>query len=806
MTTGSGREAVCARCGQTRRTLAGVCPTCGYDRLVDATDAEIAGAARNGSRGATNGLSALPFDIKDWPQWLRSIISCDAGAAVILHPVAWIVLPSLFALLFGGQLVRGYQQWPVYALILALVPAAIIYFNWKPIRAGLHSLWPVRLHLHWGWVMVGLAIALRLALHQWLPLNQPVFEETETGKHAFDLVALGHHLQLEYRFTNLFGAFGFLFGDYTIESLRTVFRLAGGLSILVMALMLRRLAVSWPVTLLVVFSMASLRLLVLANGMAWENYTGLTFEILLLYFLVGNYTSKDHPLVWAGFAGIFGGILMYEFIAYKPALLIAPVWWLWQALRAPDAPARRLALLSAGCFVLTLTFVALPVIYEIVTRPVANITFSGVGRNIADSNLGIVEGEAFHLFAYLRDLVDEAFQYVRLLFGFRDRWSGNLHHAPDEPIILPLVGIGFAIGFVYGLWRPAVGGLTWIGALSIVCTILVLSFIAAHFLPSRVIAAVPLLLLMFGLAADRLHRSLGSLRLPLFRNVGVCIVIVAVIITLSNVWSVMRMASAPGTVSGFDNGPYNVCRSIGNEDLPFQRVYANAPHSHCDAVHLRWLYPDVDNAQFRNLPQLPDAADLSPGTLVVIGNHQGLSENDIAEFLNLAAQVGSLSALRAQNNLQGNLAALTFCHQCDAPAVSPPLPAMSNVPETRPASLATTAAAVIDPDPATVNIRVAPTEHHLAHLVSSRSAVIIPYSAAAEVVLHNNADLLSRDGCKEPPRTPEGDTRMLLILPEADVETRLPFYLVGCRPGEVTLDIMSEGELLNTYTFTVAAP
>ena len=126
---------------------------------------------------------------------------------------------------------------------------------------------------------MGVAVVLRIGLHGFLPLEQTIFEEIETGKNAYDLVALGYDLQLEFRFTNIMGALGFLFGDFNLQSLRFFFQLSGALSVLVMALALRRMEISWAVTLLVVFTMASLRYLVVGNGSAHEILAGTLFQL-----------------------------------------------------------------------------------------------------------------------------------------------------------------------------------------------------------------------------------------------------------------------------------------------------------------------------------------------------------------------------------------------------------------------------------------------------------------------------------------------------------------------------------------------
>ena len=112
--------------------------------------------------------------------------------------------------------------------------------------------------------------------------------------------------------------------------------------------------------------------------------------------------------------------------------------------------------------------------------------------------------------------------------------------------------------------------------------------------------------------------------------------------------------------------------------------------------------------------------------------------------------------------------------------------------------------AAIVPDPAMLGITNDPDVHHPLDLVSSRSAVITANQGGWPIVIHNDAGLLGEDGCSSVALAPEGDTRLTLILPEPGVEAYSRFYLVGCGSGDATLTIMSEGETLNTYTFTVA--
>lgn len=123
-----------------------------------------------------------------------------------------------------------------------------------------------------------------------------------------------------------------------------------------------------------------------------------------------------------------------------------------------------------------------------------------------------------------------------------------------------------------------------------------------------------------------------------------------------------------------------------------------------------------------------------------------------------------------------------------------------------PASVATAGEAVIEPNPVDLRIRNVPTQHHAVDFISTRSAVITASPGGSPIVVHNNGQLLGRDGCKEVQLAPEGDTRLTIILPDSGELTRSRFYLVGCSPGLATLTIVSEGELLNTYQFTVMPP
>ena len=111
----------------------------------------------------------------------------------------------------------------------------------------------------------------------------------------------------------------------------------------------------------------------------------------------------------------------------------------------------------------------------------------------------------------------------------------------------------------------------------------------------------------------------------------------------------------------------------------------------------------------------------------------------------------------------------------------------------------------IAPDPAGLEIRAAPREHHALELVSSQSVLIIPRPAET-VKIHNNPDLQGENGCETVRNRPEGDTRLSIILPNTGMESRSLFYVVGCAAGPAALDIVGDGTALATYTFTITDP
>ena len=77
-----------------------------------------------------------------------------------------------------------------------------------------------------------------------------------------------------------------------------------------------------------------------------------------------------------------------------------------------------------------------------------------------------------------------------------------------------------------------------------------------------------------------------------------------------------------------------------------------------------WLYPNM-MADIHHAQSLPQAGELEPGTLIVLGNVHGLDEGRLAELTSLAWQTGSSHTLRTGDNLMGDVSTMSFCYKCD---------------------------------------------------------------------------------------------------------------------------------------------
>ncbi len=592
-------------------------------------------------------------------------VAIRSSSQLFEHPLlsflAWLILPLVAAFLFGQQVEDVYKRpyFLGFGTTIALVISLIVSLNWGTLQASLAAR-PLRISsLPLGWCLVCLAIALRLALLQFIPPPLPGFEEMQTGGAAIT-IARGAELPLVFRFTNVFGALGFALGDNSLAALRVGFQLAGSLSILVMALLLRRCGVSWIPTLLAVLTMATLRLLVIGGGSADELFTGVVFEVFLLYCVVGSQTSRANWLPWAGFAGLFAGLLAYEYDSYRVVLVLPPVFWLVQAITAGEVADRRRALQAGGLYVLVFTAIALPVIASVIDDPRHTMFMDGFHRHRAQR-----DAFAPDVASYLKRSSAFVWGYVQSLIGQVDNHSSSYLRPPGESVIPAVVGALFALSWLYALWRPA-NLLMRLSALTVLVMLLGASFLTNNTNLARLIPALPLLIVLTAMGADSILRRLQSRDNPgLLRKTNIYAALLIAYIVIGNITAALRFYSSESVLREYGNNQYTVCRAITDEHRHFRYVISYVA-AHCNRGDDQWLYPDM-RVTMEHRASLTGESDLPAGSLVMIGDSNGLPEDRIAEFVEMANRLNSAHTLRTTETALGKVATVTFCFKCSQP-------------------------------------------------------------------------------------------------------------------------------------------
>ena len=477
------------------------------------------------------------------------------------HLALWLSIPVIAAYLFGEQSGSFYLRADLlgFALVISFALVVIVNLNWDALRVSvLRIAPPSQWNLPLGWLMVGVAIGLRFALLTHLPPPFAGFEEYQMGGQAMR-AKQGMELPFIHTSAVVMGRIGFTLSDNSIDSLRMVFRLAGGLSILVMAMALRRLSLGWTATLIAVFTMASLPLLVIAGGVADELFSDILFEMLLLYCVLSNIKSRELSLMWAGLGGVFAGILAYGYDSYLFLPALPVLYWFLVGLFAKGEK-RRLMLCSATVYVLALTLVALPSIHG---------NLFGDFTWWEDRTLRHWDGreQDFGSYLYFKSALENVLIYASALSGQSHIDGIRLHGEPSVPTV---VGIMFALGFIYALWRPG-NQFIRIIALAVPVIIVFLSLFTRSHHIGRLAPAAPILIMLSGIALDAAIRHFRQADSPLLSRkkmvwLGTPLLLAAVVVA-GNVSGVLRLASAESVLAEYSNNSYPFCRAIGSEPL-----------------------------------------------------------------------------------------------------------------------------------------------------------------------------------------------------------------------------------------------
>ena len=567
---------------------------------------------------------------------------------------AWVLLPIVLSVIIISQFDSLYRSVYGYACVIGLVAVSLLVYGWESIRSSIR-IEPDRWRLHWCWALVGLAIVLRYILLQYLPPPHPIIEEIQTGGIAVRIIQ-NAELPLDFRFTNWLAALGLWIsiGDSPLDSLRTLFHVAGALSILFVALTLRHISVGWPATLLAVFTMASLRFLVIGGNTAEEIFGGILFEILLFYFVIRSHTSRDNKIVWAGFAGMTAGVLMFEYIPYKWPIVVPVVWWFSQAVFTKDTRVRLSVLRLGSVYILCLTLICAPVISDFAHNREESYLIETIVRHSDDGHpLPVTD------MSELKRSVGKMWRYTQVLIGQNEPFSSSWYKAGDS-VIVPLVGLIFGLSFIQVLWRPRI----WffrIAALMVLLTVVGQGLTTNNFNVGILIPTVVFLILLTGLAADEVVQWLRSIRS--YESIVATVSILTIAFVALNIVSIVRMASNPISLAEYSNNQYSVCQAIAEESMQYEYVYIYTLGGRCTYNDELWMYPDI-TAPIENHDRFPVVTEVMPGALVVFGRSYGLPDEQMKMFIALAVNMDSAHTLRTTHNLLGKTAAVSFCYEC----------------------------------------------------------------------------------------------------------------------------------------------
>ena len=499
-----------------------------------------------------------------------------------------------------------------------------------------------------------LAFGIRFYLLTFLPpSNQTGFEEMEAGMLSYRILQTGL-LPLEFRYTNALGALGFVFGGETLAALRAPFKLAGCVALVLLMLSLRDLKVRWLPTGLIVLMAASLRWFVVGN-VADELFAGLPLTAAVIACVVRSEQSTDGAPFWASLAGLFSGVLMYEYPSFRVTVFFAGGWFLWRTVESlrGERKAPRIRLLSS--FSVPLLLVSLPLLVEVLLNPGKNPVFEAFRRHGGERSAPLAAESLDYMKQYSLALVGRA--VPTSLWLTRE----------NEPIIPRVIGGLFGCAFLLSVVRPRhpiERGL----ALTILILITTASLAANDLKVGRLLPAVLMLCLMSGLLLERLAERLRALP----GHVGSALeftlfVAGAVTVVAINLRGVRAMAADPMNLQEYANDDYATAYHAARVAADGQSLLICKPDTRGKPWELRgmqWLFAPK-RLTVRVTGRLPAWQKIATGTLVVVGvrNHD-VPSPAVEELRAVARNTGSLSSFRQFRNAAGDRSVASICVQC----------------------------------------------------------------------------------------------------------------------------------------------
>jgi len=501
-------------------------------------------------------------------------------------------------------------------------------------------------------LVIGIAIALRYLFWRYMPFAQQTgFEELQAGGDTRGIL-IDSQLPIEFRFTKVLSSLGFFIGGLSLDALREPFRVAACIGIVLVALSLRRLSVSWWAILFAVVSMATLRWLVIAGGTADELFAPIPLVCLIIFCVVASETSTENRPAWMGLAGIAAGMLAYEYTSYRVIPAVIAVWLLGKSITA-KAGSKHSQWLSFVLFVSALSIIAAPTFLQVIHDP-NNSTFLEAFRRHS------VERRGFD--TYLVDSLGYLRQYAFGLFGLQSQASYD-YTRPDESVVLPVIGFIFAASLVVELIKPS-RSISRLLSLSVIVTVLSASFSANNYNIGRMSPCLPELLILSALFLQRFAALITSR----FSRGAIGFAIAASLLSFAvvtiNLISIQLTSSDASVLQEYSRDPYGICHRIGEVAGAGQTVYLYAiGNSEFCSGDASWLYRD-SRIDLHQLGDLPIKDELKPNDIVVIGKVGGLDASETSRFAEFVSSTDSAAPLHMSYDIYGRKIVESFCFKC----------------------------------------------------------------------------------------------------------------------------------------------
>ena len=127
------------------------------------------------------------------------------------------------------------------------------------------------------------------------------------------------------------------------------------------------------------------KFLVIGSGTADELFAGIIFLFGFLYCIIRIQQKSEYDIFWTGLAGIFDGILFYEYISYRIPMLFLSLWFVITLL-SEKGVRRRKVWLILFTFIFCWFVVAMATIIQTIKLPSKSVFFEGIKRHLNERN------------------------------------------------------------------------------------------------------------------------------------------------------------------------------------------------------------------------------------------------------------------------------------------------------------------------------------------------------------------------------------------------------------------------------------